>query len=120
MLHRRTTSTAPSAGQNAPNLPSNMDNTYTPLRRPSQQLYNTPTQSAPKARYALPSPSLNYLSPGNGPAGYIQRQSIDLGEEGLDTGVEAWGKVVRSGIERFKMGLKDGLKLDRSLTLVWG
>jgi hypothetical protein len=38
----------------------------------------------------------------------------------MDTRVEGWGKVVRSGIERFKMGLRDGLKLDRSLTLVWG
>jgi hypothetical protein len=119
MLHRRTTSTAPSAGQNT-NIPSNTNNTYTPLRRPSQQLYNTPTQSAPKARYALPSPSLNYLSPGNGPAGYTQRQSIDLGDEGMDIRVEGWGKVVRSGMDRFKMGLRDGLKLDRSLTLVWG
>lgn len=119
MLHRRTTSTAPTTGQNAPS-PTNLNNTYTPLRRPSQQLYNTPTQSTPKARYALPSRSLNYLSPGNGPAGYIQRQSIDLGEEGFESGGEAWGKVVRSGVERFKLGLRDGLKLDRSLTLVWG
>jgi hypothetical protein len=63
---------------------------------------------------------MNYLSPGNGPAGYNQRQSIDLGDEGMDIRVEGWGKVVRSGMDRFKMGLRDGLKLDRSLTLVWG
>jgi hypothetical protein len=29
-------------------------------------------------------------------------------------------KGVKFGLERFKMGLRDGLKLDRSLTLVWG
>ena len=123
MLHRRTTSTAPAAGNYTPNLPTNLNNTYTPLRRPSQQLYNTPS-SAPKARYALPSPSLNYLSPGTGPAGYTQRQSIDLGDQGFESagsgGWEGWVNVGRKGLERFKDGLRDGLKLNRSLTLVWG
>jgi hypothetical protein len=38
----------------------------------------------------------------------------------MESGVEGWGKVVRTGMDRFKMGLRDGLKLDRSLTLVWG
>jgi hypothetical protein len=33
--------------------------------------------------------------------------------------MEGWAKKVRGGMERFKMGMKDGLKLDRSLTLVW-
>lgn len=29
-------------------------------------------------------------------------------------------KGVKFGLERFRMGLRDGLKLDRSLNLVWG
>jgi hypothetical protein len=121
MLHRRTTSSAPSAGPSIAG-PTNLNKAYTPLRRPSQTLYNTPT-SLSKPRYALPSPSLNYLSPNQGQAqsGYVQRPSIDLSDEGYEQGgVEGLMKGVKFGLERFKMGLRDGLKLDRSLTLVWG
>ena len=122
MLHRRTTSSAPAAGP--PNFgATNLNKTYTPLRKPSQTLYNTPTSHS-KPGYALPSPSLNYLNTNTNQQGYIQRPSIDLGDDGFgDTsggGVEGMMKRVKFGLERFRMGMRDGLKLDRSLNLVWG
>lgn len=56
-----------------------------------------------------------YFSQGHG------RNSIDLSEDGLGGGGGVgWAGQVRFGLERMTMGLKDGLKLDRSLTLVWG
>lgn len=122
MLHRRTTSSVPAAGPSNPGA-TNLNKTYTPLRRPSQTLYNTPTSHS-KPRYALPSPSLNYLNTNTNQQGYIQRPSIDLGDDGFgDTsggGVEGMMKGVKFGLERFRMGMRDGLKLDRSLNLVWG
>lgn len=127
MLHRRTTSSAPGGsglGGPPPNLPSNTNKAYTPLRRPSQNLYNTPTSASSKARYNLPSPSPSYLSPNVNTGTYFQqpRNSIDLSEEGLGGGAGSggWAGDVRSAFERMRAGLRDGLKLDRSLNLVWG
>lgn len=135
MLHRRTTSSAP-AGSNSSaalnNQQPNVNKAYTPLRRPSQTLYNTPQSSSSKARYNLPSPSPAgpnsglYVntgpSSGIGGQGYFPsaRSSIDLGDEAFPTRSHDWAKYVRVGLERMRMGLRDGLKLDRSLGLVWG
>lgn len=141
MLHRRTTSSAPNGNAGGstssvgalPNLPNNVNNAYTPLRRPSQTLYNTPQGSATKARYKMPSPSPG-MSQGQGQGQlYVNttasgsyfpaRNSIDLGDDysrGGRTGADDSVRRIRYGLERMRMGLRDGLKLDRSLSLVWG
>lgn len=150
MLHRRapgSNSGPPTASSSsapaAPNGNVNTNKAYTPLRRPSQTLYNTPqSSSASKARYKLPSPSpsaglyVNTASShgvgaGVGQGGYFPaRNSVDLGDgigygeadaSGSASGTTAeWARHVRYGLERMRMGLRDGLKLDRSLGLVWG
>lgn len=80
----------------------------------------------------MPSPSpglaagqlyVNTASSGNGY--FPQRNSIDLGDDGIAYGQgsgsgQDWVRNVRTGLERMRMGLRDGLKLDRSLGLVWG
>lgn len=141
MLHRRTTSSAPGGSSSAPsmgqtpNLPTNINKSYTPLRRPSQTLYNTPQSSSSaigKARYKLPSPSpglgAGQLYVNTAPQGndyFPARSSIDLGDDdalygqGTSSSRQDWIRQVRYGLERMKMGLRDGLKLDRSLGLVW-
>lgn len=139
MLHRRTTSSARAGNPSISGLgqPTNVNKAYTPLRRPSQTLYNTPQSSGSKARYTLPSPSpigvgsssnggLYVNTAGNGghggsyfPSGST-RSSIDLGDEPLAQQRRHWTRHGRVGMERMKMGLRDGLKLDRSLGLVWG
>ena len=48
-----------------------------------------------------------------------RRSSIDLGDEPLRRSGD-WMMQIRVGMERMKMGLRDGMKLDRSLGLVWG
>jgi hypothetical protein len=45
---------------------------------------------------------------------------VDLNDELGLGGRDGWAQVVKSGVERFGMGMRDGMKLDRSLTLVWG
>ena len=141
MLHRRTnTDTAGRPPLSSPpviSTPPKSNTAYTPLRRPSQNLYATP-QSGIKARYNLPSPSLG-LSPGltvntagygtggNGSNGYGFGGAYDLShdypaESSSRRGSESVDYMgnVRGTLDKLRRGLEDACRIDKSLTMVVG
>ena len=137
MLHRRNNSSAAGSSSAPPtastSTPPRTNTAYQPLRRGSSNLYSTP-QSGAKARYNVPSPSpglgvnTGYLSPngyGASSPGFGSTGAYDLTGDPLADGLgrgggSDWMGVARTGVERFKKGLSDAGRVDRSVSLVWG
>lgn len=141
MLQRRVN--ADSANAKPPASPSTHTSTppksntaYKPLRRTSSNLYPT-SQTGSKPRYSLPSPSLGlptnsagYGYGGNGSGngnvnGYGFGGTYDL-TEGFGSGSSGYPisvdymAIVRGVLDRFKRGMEDACRLDKSLTMVFG
>ncbi|KAK8864305.1 hypothetical protein IAR55_001552 [Kwoniella newhampshirensis] len=142
MLHRRPTnagsvSTSTSSNPQSPPSTSSTNKAYTPLRRQSTNLYATNTPSSgPRARYKIPSPlpspanvgssSAGYgftAGGGGGGYGYSGGMGSGLGvDEWIESGEGAgggWRGIVKKGLERFKLGFRDAVRLERSCNLVW-
>ncbi|ORY32496.1 etoposide-induced protein 2.4-domain-containing protein [Naematelia encephala] len=161
MLHRRPTGLNASPSGPSTSIPASpptgstsRNKTYTPLRRQSSGLYNTPA-SGPKARYNLPSPSPSYIgiyggtnssgvgggvgnngggglgggmgggggygdSPGFGGLGIGNGNGHGFGGgNGKGSRQKEILHRIREGIEGVRLGFGDGIKLERSLGVVW-
>lgn len=135
---------ASSASYGQPSSGPTVNKAYTPLRRQSNTLYPTPG-SGPRARYSISSPSNSFVGASPTGNGAAAAPSFDPGVGGFGgfggangngypsrggDSFEGYGdksdlpqrylRLLRDGVDKFRRGAEDALRLDRSWNLVWG